>query len=353
MRVTVGKKLFAGFFLVLFILVAVAYIGHDAATTISEDADELLLEKVPVADMAMEARIAIGTGMEILNEYLLIDDAERLPEIRVGFDESVADFDLYMTAVTDGSHDREGNWSKAFRTKTFEGGDFKEQPLMAMWEAEMGGEVTFGSSDAIAKVARQADGFHEEFCSLAKRQMDDHEAMLAVTAELDSAMGVFDETYGNIDEFLKQYEASLGEDDEKWQQKDAAMEATIAVSKMKAIAEEYGGLKDASMEALISATKMKAVGEEYGGLSIQRDAMQEFGEASQQTVVLSAVQKELTGEFAANAKDFLTGAEKLPAEVKGLFATFREAADGRKDLSQEGPGPDAGHGYPPPAGQSR
>jgi len=332
MRITVGKKLFAGFFLVLAILGVEAYVGHDAATTISEDADEILMEKVPMADMAMEARIAVGTGMELLNEYLLCDDTGQLTKLHTEFEESVADFDMFMTAVTDGSHDREGNWTQTFRTKTFEGGHFAGKPLMAMWEAEMDGEMTFAASDAIATRARNADEFHEEYCSLAERQMADHEAMLATIAELDAAMETFDETYGQIDEFLTQYEASLGDGQENWELKDAAMEAAIAVNKMKAAAEEYSGLKDASMEALISATKMKAAVEEYAGLGIQDDAMTQVAGASGTAVILSEIQKELTGEFAANAADFLTEAEKLPSEAKEMFATFRTSADGPEGI---------------------
>ncbi|NQT38942.1 MAG: HAMP domain-containing protein, partial [Planctomycetes bacterium] len=332
MKFTVGKKLSVGFGLVLILLVGVAFVGHNTATTISEDADELLLEKVPIVDMAMEARIAIGSGMELLNEFLLCDELEQLPEIRTGFEESVADFDLFMTAVTDGSHDKQGNWTEAFETRKFEGGDFAGQPLKAMWESELGDEVTYGASEAIAEVAGHADELHEDFCSLAEQQMADHEKMLALTTELDGRMEDFDETYGKIDEFLKKYEASLDENNADWKLKDAAMEATISVSKMKAIAEEYGGLKDASMEALISATKMKAVAEEYGGLPIQRDAMRKFSDAPAEAMILSATQKQLTAEFAANAADFLTEAETLPAEIKELFATFRTAGNGTNGI---------------------
>jgi methyl-accepting chemotaxis protein len=234
--------------------------------------------------------------------------------------------------VTDGSHKPDGSWSEAFETKTFEGGNFKGQPLKAMWEAELGDERTVAASPAIVEVGRQADELHEEFCSLAERQMEEHAAMLAAMGELDVAMETFDGIYGKLDEFLQKYEASLGEDGDKWQLKDAVMEANVAASKMKAIIEEYGGLKDASMEALISATKMKAVGEEYAGLPVQRDAMNEFTKATQEGTISSATQKELAAEFAAHAESFLTESQKLPGEAKELFATFREAADGAEGI---------------------
>jgi len=328
MRFTVARKLGAGFAVVLVILGIVAYIGYDSSTSIGRSADVIMDEKVPVADMAMEALMAVGRGMELLNEYLLCDDLQKLPTIANEFNESVADFDMFMTAVTDGSHDAAGNWTEAFKTKTLEGGSYAGKPLRAMWEAEMSGETVLAATQAIADLGRSADRLHGEFGELAEQQMQEHSAMLTMMENLDAAMETFDGTYGQLDEFLVKYEASLDEGEEHWQKKDAVMEAGIAVNRMKAIVEEYGGLKDASMEALISATKMKANAEEYGGLSIQRDAMAEFANATTGTVVLSDVQKELAAKFAANADGFLTHADKLPEEVKTLFATFHEAGIG-------------------------
>jgi len=331
MKFTVGKKLFTGFFIVLSILGVVAYTGYHSATTISENSDQILFEKVPLADMAMEAQIAVGSGMELLNEFLLCDDLEKLPEMKKAFEESVADFDLYMAAVTDGSHDKNGRWTEAFETQTFKGGNFAGQPLKAMWEAEMGDEVAYGGSEAIVASAGNADQVHEGFCQLAEQQMQDHMMMLTVMAEVDAAMETFDETYGQLDEFLSKHEASLGDNSSQWELKDATMEASIAVSKMKAVAEEYWGLMDASMEA-VSATKMKAVAEEYAGLPVQRDAMEQFAQGTETNVILSNVQKTLSEEFATYANEFLAEAEKLPAEVKQLFTTFRVAGDGETGI---------------------
>ncbi|HUT10716.1 MAG TPA: hypothetical protein VMY42_09480 [Thermoguttaceae bacterium] len=52
--------------------------------------------------------------------------------------------------------------------------------------------VVFAAPQAVADVARKVDGFHEQFGTFCQRQMEDHAAALAATAELETAMETFD-----------------------------------------------------------------------------------------------------------------------------------------------------------------
>ena len=287
MRFSVAKKLYLGFGLVLAILAVTTLVGYRTATVIQKNADVILDENVPLADMAMEARIAVGSGAEVVNDYLLRDNSEKLAGVRVEFEETVADFDMFITAVADGTHGEDGNWTDVFETKNFEGGNFKGKPLKAMWQAEFDGEVVRAAPQAVADVAREADRLHADFVAICEKQMDDHAAFLAALSKLNAAMEVFDQTYAQIDKLLKDLEASLGDGNEQWQKKDAAMEARIVLGKTKSIGDEYAQL--------------------------------ELG---------SDVRAELTSEFAACVEEFQAKAEELPAESQSLFAVLRDSADG-------------------------
>ncbi len=304
MKLSISRLFILGFFFVVLVIGVVGLVGYKAMKTISYSADVILDEKVPLADMSMESVIAVVSSRDMMGEYLLTDSLEALPEMRVDFEESIADFDMFITAITDGTHDKAGNWTQAFETRTFEGGHFKGQPLKAMWEAESAGEHVYAAPAAIADKAREADQLHHQFGEACNALMAHHEAVIASKDQMESAMEIFDGGFSSLGLSLEEYEAKLGEGSANWEQKDAAMEAAIAMG------------------------KMKAIGEEYAGLTIQADAMAQLEENPQAEAILSAVQKELTAELKVAAKDFEEEARILPENAKSSFKQFKIAGIG-------------------------
>ena len=308
MKLSIGRLLILAFSFVLLVVGVVGMIGYKAMTTISRDSNVILHEKVPLADMAMESVTAVISARVLMGEYLLTDSLEALPKIRTEFEESVADFNMFITAITDGTHDKSGRWSQAFETRTFKGGYYKGQPLKAMWEAEHKGETVYAANGAITDLAGKADKLHAQFDETCTKLMSDHEAVLTTAIKMESAMEVFDGAFVTLSRFLEQYEVSLGNGGANWE------------------------LKDADMEAVIAMGKMKAIGEEYAGLAIQADAMEILKQSPAAVAVLSDAQKVLTTEFKTAVAAFEKDAGILPKKVMRLFEQFKEAAQGADGL---------------------
>ena len=308
MKLSIGCLLILAFSFVLLVVGVVGIIGYKAMTTISRNNNVILHEKVPLADMAMESVTTVISARDLMGEYLLTDSLEALPKIRTEFEESVADFNMFIAAIVDGTHDKSGRWSQAFETRRFKGGYFKGQPLKNMWEAEHKGETVYAASGAIANLAGKADKLFSQFDETCTKLMSDHEAMLTAAIKMESAMEVFDDTFVALGHFLEQYEASLGKGGVNWKLKDAAMEAAIAMG------------------------KMKAIGEEYAGLAIQTDALEILRQTPETAAVLSDVQKALTAEFKTSVAAFEKDAGILPKTAMRLFEQFKAAAQGADGL---------------------
>ncbi len=307
MKLSIKNMLYIGFFLTILIIISVGLVSFRSLEKTYQSSKIIFNDKVPLVNMAKEAKLAVVGGRDIAGEFLLTEELKDLPVIKAEFEESVADFDMYISAISNGTHDHQGNWSKTFATRTIMGGKFKGQPLQAMWSAEHKGAVVYAASAKIVKRAQAADALHDQFSTAIVNLMADHTAALQTQAKIKQTMQVFDNTLTKLDKFLTEYEISLDEKDDNWALKNATMKAVITLGQMEAIAKEYAGLQ-MQAEALKKAHK------------------------DRNSHYLSPVQQDLTAAFKNAATIFLTTAADLPDEVKTLFATFNEAGIGTQGM---------------------
>lgn len=267
------SKLLIGFLAVAAIVLLAGGLGIYSSNSIGESADFILDEKMPVKDVAMEAIIAVITGRDACGELMLA--TEGLEEIEHVIIESVEDFDMWISMITQGT----------------ESAEFKSSPAGKMYVEDGLDIVVPKASPEMIAIAGEADKAHEVFDEEARDLIELEKVILVNNEGLDEAMTVFDAVYVEIDEDLLAYEEGV----KNFQDKDAAMEARVMVTKQKAIAEEYSGLarKDESL------------------------------------------QKELREEIAALTTGYLKASVRFPAEVRADYEVFLDSTNEMLDHKEQ------------------
>ncbi len=308
MKLSLKSMLYIGFFLTILVIIGVGLMSFRSLDKTYKSSEIILNDKVPLVNMAKEAKLAVVSGRDITGEFLLAEELKDLPAIKVEFAESVADFDMYISAISDGTHDRQGNWSKTFATRIFMGGKFKGQPLQVMWSAEHKGAVVYAASANIVKRAQEADALHDQFSAASANLITDHTAALQTLTRLEQRMQVFDNACTKLEKFLSEYATFLDKKGDNW------------------------ALNDATMQAIIILSQMEAIGKEYAGLQVQAEVLQQLRKDRKNGHYLSTTQQDLTAEFKNAAGIFSTTTAALPGEVNTLFATFKEAGIGTQGM---------------------
>ena len=80
-KLSTKVKLIGGFLIVAFIGAVIGLTGIVNINKISNAADHILNEQVPLADASMEAIIAMITGRDLMGEFLLNEDPQAFKEI--------------------------------------------------------------------------------------------------------------------------------------------------------------------------------------------------------------------------------------------------------------------------------
>ena len=259
----VGTKLISAFLLVAALVAATGVIGIVVVGMLASEMDTILDDKVPFKDVSMEAIIAVISTRDASAEYLL--NTSGLEEIGAEIDETLADYDMWIAMVLLGTESSEFKSSAA-------GEMYRHDGLTIV--------VPVGTPEMIA-FAKSADEYHEVLTENAKALKEARNDELAAYAALDEAMQIFDKDFSEIDRELEEYEVAVDD-----------------------VAD-----KDAAMEARIAITKQKAIGEEYAGLNQQDEALQE----------------EMHSEFDSLTELFVQLEEKFPETVKEEYKKFLHA----------------------------
>ncbi len=257
-------KLLSGFLAVSSIVLIAGAVGLVTVRNISKNSDMILDEKVPIKDISMEAIISVITGRDACGEYMIY--TEGLEEIESELNESIEDFDMWISMVLYGT----------------ESSEFKNSSVGEMYLKDGLDIVVQKGTPKEISLAEQADEHHEGFDEFALALVKARNEELVSYEALEKEMEVFDSTFAEIDEYLEEYEVTHT----RWEDKDVAMGARIIVATQKGIGEEYGGLK------------VKDVN----------------------------LQKELTDEFDSLTLEYLAESQSFPSEIKEDYDVFLGSA---------------------------
>ncbi len=263
-KAKLSTKLIGGFLMVAVLVLVAGGFGIYAQGKLGSEMGNVLNNKIPFKDVSMEAIISVISGRDACGEYML--NTEGLDDIAGEIEETIEDFDMWISMVRLGT----------------ESPEFKSSDAGKMYVADGLDIFTPKGTPEMIETAAEADKFHEVFTEKARNLIEARNAELDSYAKLDAAMVIFDTSYSKIDSGLEAYEVSHPD----WEDKDAAMEARIIIG------------------------KQKGLGEEYAGLSGKDDA----------------VMKELFDEFMAFKEGYLEEAKEFPGELNESYQQFFAAA---------------------------
>lgn len=195
----IGTKLIAGFLFVSFLVAVVGVIGILNIGKVGNATDTITDVDYLIADNAMGASMALISGQDKLNEYLLSNDVNELDKIKTAFQTTVDDFDKAI-------------------------GFFE-----SVNKAE------------IATIAKEADEQHAKFRQAVEKLMDAHQRRISLTDEAKNAQRNFELIASNLNTMLVNTKKGLREKNSLGERIDAVMEIKAAVTGQQAIAEEYLG----------------------------------------------------------------------------------------------------------------
>jgi methyl-accepting chemotaxis protein len=156
----IRRKLLFGFLTVSLLVFIAGGIGIYTTYTISDNADRILYDKVPLKDVSMEAIISLQNGAYAASEYLLKNDD--LEPIEEELNTSINEFDMWIAMV------RHGTGSETFQNSA-----------AGKLYAEKGIDISTpkGSEDMIS-IIEEADQYHEAFTENARLLLDNHNRKL-------------------------------------------------------------------------------------------------------------------------------------------------------------------------------
>ena len=103
----IGVKLLGGFIIVSLLLIVVGSVGFRGISNMGAQADIILDEEVPVADASMEMLLAVISGRDVMGEYLLCVDLDKLDAIEDEFYEHSEEFDTWADGIVKGVNTNE------------------------------------------------------------------------------------------------------------------------------------------------------------------------------------------------------------------------------------------------------
>lgn len=224
MRKSIGAKLLAGFLAVACLVLIAGAVGILGIERVADAGNVIVLEKVPINDMSMEATKKVIAGRDLMGEFLLANDVARLDEVAESHQAEMDAFDRYVFAILQGD---------------------KGLNVLAVED-----------SSEMARLTREADVAHEEYELNATELMKDHRDVLEQRREAREIMAEFDEHAELLGSMLLDYERSLGGEQFTGETKgfeakiDASMEAKAIVYQQQAIVAKYMGLEFEGLDRL-------------------------------------------------------------------------------------------------------
>ncbi len=167
MKLTIGRKLTSAFLVLAAIVFIAGLIGSMMVQQVAGTGEEILREKVPLADVSMEAIIAAQDGIIACREYMQAHD--NLDEIEARIHESIEDFDMFMAMV------RYGTESEAF----------KNSPAGEMYVKDGIDLVVYPGNAKMQAIVEEADATHLVFEKKAFELIDAHNHRMGYHSQID------------------------------------------------------------------------------------------------------------------------------------------------------------------------
>ncbi|HEC60647.1 MAG TPA: hypothetical protein ENI27_00150, partial [bacterium] len=145
----IGTKLVTAFLIVAVLVAVAGVVGILMIGTIATEMDIILDDKVPFKDISMEAIIAVISTRDASAEYML--NTSGLEEIGAEIDETLMDFDMWISMVLLGT----------------ESSEFKNSSAGEMYRQDGLDIVAPKGTPEMIALANRADEYHETFTSSA------------------------------------------------------------------------------------------------------------------------------------------------------------------------------------------
>ena len=329
MKMSVKVKLLAGFVAIAGLVTLAGVMGIINVGKVGAQGDIILNEKVPQADAAMEAMIALISGRDVMGEYLLAEDINDLAAIEAEFEQTIKDFDNYADELQSiGSDEVKALTAQADTLHA----KFEEAAREMMTHHQLAlAQETITLSDE-AKLAREYMEKVDEYSNEADLKMDQVEESAA--RDMAAAMAVSDATQSSsrtillvilgvgvgvaiaIGFFLAQSISNPVLKVVKVAQAIARGDLSSEELKIKS-KDEIGQLGDALNEMSVNLNDM---------VSQVASAASQIASSTQQ---LSATSEEM----AAGAEEQTSQTSQVATSVEEMSATVQEVAKNAKNAS--------------------
>ncbi len=148
------QKLLIGFMAVAVILLVAGLLGINTAKKIGSTADDILTHDAPLKDVSMNAMITVISGRDASCQYMLND--EGLDDLRSQVEESIGDFDMWISMIKYGTESTE----------------FKNSDAGKMYRNDNLDMIIHPGTPDMIRYADEADSHHSEFSDAAEKMIE-------------------------------------------------------------------------------------------------------------------------------------------------------------------------------------
>ncbi|RMF91044.1 MAG: methyl-accepting chemotaxis protein [Planctomycetota bacterium] len=207
MKFTVGKKLYTLSGVLAAALVVVGGLGYWAVSSVLSTQETILAEKVPLLDMAMEARIATQDLDAATEALRSADEPAEIDAVKAEIDDAAAAFEMFCTAITEGTD--------AFASKTVERGEYAGKTMLELWNTERAGETIYPAGEKTAAAVRRAEEAFAKLLDMADQMVALQKQYVAIVAKPAKAMEAIDPlkdtTCDQLEEFAESHKGKEAE----------------------------------------------------------------------------------------------------------------------------------------------
>lgn len=196
-NIKLGTKLIGGFILVSLMIAIVGVTGLVGIKTMGSAFDTAMEDEFPLADASMDSMIALISGRDLMGEFMLNEDPEKLKETELEFNKSISDFDQSAEYIIN------------------------------------------NGSEELKKLAQKADEYHSVFQENSVELMEHQRLHIEAEQKADRTMKDFDQHADELKKMLSAYEEKLTSITAIDEKVDASMEAKTIMVEQVALAEEY------------------------------------------------------------------------------------------------------------------
>ncbi|GAB6167304.1 hypothetical protein JCM19992_33040 [Thermostilla marina] len=247
-----------------------------------------MVEKVPLLDMAMEARIA-AQDLDAATEALRsARDPAEIDTLMSEIDDAAAAFEMFCTAITEGTD--------VFASKTVERGEYAGKSMLELWNTERAGETIYPAGEKTAAAVQRAQEAFAQLLGLADQmavlQKQYVELVANPAKEMEAVDPLTDATCDQLTEFAESHKGKEADAARRTAEAVDAAYETLQWMVMKrgsdevsTLAGQFDEVKKTATEAAatLPADLRKAVNEYFArGQKVRDDSVQLLTIASQQ-----------------------------------------------------------------------